>query len=201
MVKFKVSHNAKEWITWWVTRMIQQGIWKICLIMLILWSKTHLNCSIINISHAILCSICTQGSVADFKGFNPKCLLPNSLHFWTYPGSLTTPPLHESVTWIVLKEPIIVSEKQVGALTIWVGVNQWPNQYGDISAYGNVGSPLRETTVNHCFCRDVNDEPFEWPPSALTVGALPFLCPSSKCSRKKKALRFLHWFMWECLLK
>ncbi|XP_018538637.1 carbonic anhydrase 7 [Lates calcarifer] len=55
-----------------------------------------------------------KGSVTDFKGFNPKCLLPSSLHYWTYLGSLTTPPLHESVTWIVLKEPIIVSEKQLG---------------------------------------------------------------------------------------
>ncbi|XP_022623530.1 carbonic anhydrase 7 isoform X2 [Seriola dumerili] len=55
-----------------------------------------------------------EGSVTDFKGFNPKCLLPSSLHYWTYLGSLTTPPLHESVTWIVLKEPIIVSEKQLG---------------------------------------------------------------------------------------
>nr|XP_019935302.1 PREDICTED: carbonic anhydrase 7 [Paralichthys olivaceus] len=55
-----------------------------------------------------------KGSVTDFKGFNPKCLLPSSLHYWTYLGSLTTPPLHESVTWIVLKEPIIVSDKQMG---------------------------------------------------------------------------------------
>ncbi|KAF0043092.1 hypothetical protein F2P81_004429 [Scophthalmus maximus] len=55
-----------------------------------------------------------DGSVTDFKGFNPKCLLPSSLHYWTYPGSLTTPPLHESVIWIVLKEPITVSDKQVG---------------------------------------------------------------------------------------
>ncbi|KAG7233062.1 hypothetical protein INR49_003127 [Caranx melampygus] len=55
-----------------------------------------------------------KGSVTDFKGFNPKCLLPSSLHYWTYLGSLTTPPLHESVTWIVLKEPIVVSEKQLG---------------------------------------------------------------------------------------
>uniref|UniRef100_A0A665XAK6 Carbonic anhydrase n=1 Tax=Echeneis naucrates TaxID=173247 RepID=A0A665XAK6_ECHNA len=54
-----------------------------------------------------------KGSVTDFKAFNPKCLLPSSLHYWTYLGSLTTPPLHESVIWIVLKEPIIVSEKQV----------------------------------------------------------------------------------------
>ncbi|XP_060892331.1 carbonic anhydrase 7 isoform X1 [Labrus mixtus] len=55
-----------------------------------------------------------KASVTDFKGFNPKCLLPSSLHYWTYPGSLTTPPLHESVIWIVLKEPITVSEKQLG---------------------------------------------------------------------------------------
>uniref|UniRef100_H3CVL0 Carbonic anhydrase n=1 Tax=Tetraodon nigroviridis TaxID=99883 RepID=H3CVL0_TETNG len=54
-----------------------------------------------------------KGSVTDFKSFNPKCLLPSSLHYWTYLGSLTTPPLHESVTWIVLKEPIAVSEKQM----------------------------------------------------------------------------------------
>lgn len=55
-----------------------------------------------------------KGSVANFKGFNPKCLLPSNLNFWTYPGSLTTPPLFESVTWIVLTQPIQVSEKQVG---------------------------------------------------------------------------------------
>ncbi|XP_043957255.1 carbonic anhydrase 7 [Gambusia affinis] len=55
-----------------------------------------------------------KGSSTDFKGFNPKCLLPSNLHYWTYLGSLTTPPLHESVIWIVLKEPIVVSEKQLG---------------------------------------------------------------------------------------
>lgn len=55
-----------------------------------------------------------KGSIANFKGFNPKCLLPSSLRFWTYPGSLTTPPLYESVTWIVLADPIRVSDKQVG---------------------------------------------------------------------------------------
>lgn len=59
-----------------------------------------------------------QGSVTDFKSFNPKCLLPSSLHYWTYLGSLTTPPLHESVIWIVLKEPIVVSEKQVCACVL-----------------------------------------------------------------------------------
>uniref|UniRef100_K7FYC4 Carbonic anhydrase n=1 Tax=Pelodiscus sinensis TaxID=13735 RepID=K7FYC4_PELSI len=54
-----------------------------------------------------------KGTKAQFSSFNPKCLLPWSLNYWTYPGSLTTPPLHESVTWIVLKEPVKVSKKQL----------------------------------------------------------------------------------------
>ncbi|NWV48564.1 CAH7 anhydrase, partial [Daphoenositta chrysoptera] len=54
-----------------------------------------------------------KGTKAQFRGFNPKCLLPPSLDYWTYLGSLTTPPLNESVTWIVLKEPIRISVKQL----------------------------------------------------------------------------------------
>uniref|UniRef100_A0A8C6Z0Y4 Carbonic anhydrase n=1 Tax=Nothoprocta perdicaria TaxID=30464 RepID=A0A8C6Z0Y4_NOTPE len=54
-----------------------------------------------------------QGTKAQFRSFNPKCLLPLSLDYWTYPGSLTTPPLNESVTWIVLKESVKISEKQL----------------------------------------------------------------------------------------
>lgn len=58
-----------------------------------------------------MCS--AQGKQANFSNFHPKTLLPNSLDYWTYDGSLTTPPLLESVTWIVLKEPISVSPAQV----------------------------------------------------------------------------------------
>ncbi|XP_041047737.1 carbonic anhydrase 7 isoform X1 [Carcharodon carcharias] len=50
---------------------------------------------------------------AQFKDFDPQCLLPKCRDYWTYPGSLTTPPLYESVTWIVFREPIRVSEKQM----------------------------------------------------------------------------------------
>uniref|UniRef100_A0A8V0XMF8 Carbonic anhydrase n=1 Tax=Gallus gallus TaxID=9031 RepID=A0A8V0XMF8_CHICK len=54
-----------------------------------------------------------EGTKAQFRSFNPKCLLPLSLDYWTYLGSLTTPPLNESVIWVVLKEPISISEKQL----------------------------------------------------------------------------------------
>lgn len=40
-------------------------------------------------------------------------LLPDEKCFWTYEGSLTTPPLCESVTWIVLQTPVKVSAKQI----------------------------------------------------------------------------------------
>lgn len=58
-------------------------------------------------------SIKTKGKSTDFPNFDPGSLLPNVLDYWTYPGSLTTPPLLESVTWIVLKEPISVSSQQM----------------------------------------------------------------------------------------
>ncbi|XP_004643150.1 carbonic anhydrase 2 [Octodon degus] len=61
----------------------------------------------------VLDSIKTKGKSAAFPNFDPHVLLPESLDYWTYPGSLTTPPLLESVTWIVLKEPICVSSEQM----------------------------------------------------------------------------------------
>ena len=44
---------------------------------------------------------------------DPTNFLPSNKSYFTYPGSLTTPPLHESVTWVVFKEHIEMSQKQV----------------------------------------------------------------------------------------
>uniref|UniRef100_A0A672QMW4 Carbonic anhydrase n=1 Tax=Sinocyclocheilus grahami TaxID=75366 RepID=A0A672QMW4_SINGR len=55
----------------------------------------------------------SKGRQTTFSNFDPKTLLPATLDFWTYEGSLTTPPLLESVTWIVLKDPVSVSPAQM----------------------------------------------------------------------------------------
>ena len=54
-----------------------------------------------------------QGKQTRFTNFDPVCLLPPCRDYWTYPGSLTVPPLLESVTWIILKQPINISSQQV----------------------------------------------------------------------------------------
>ncbi|XP_062616348.1 carbonic anhydrase 2-like isoform X2 [Saccostrea cucullata] len=50
------------------------------------------------------------------KDFNPSCMLGKTEHYWTYPGSLTTPPLYESVTWILCSDVLEISQAQMDAL-------------------------------------------------------------------------------------
>lgn len=44
-------------------------------------------------------------------------LLPQDLSTFRYSGSLTTPPCSEGVSWVVLEEPIELSEQQIGAFS------------------------------------------------------------------------------------
>ena len=37
----------------------------------------------------------------------------DTTRYWTYAGSLTTPPCYESVRWFVFRKPIEMSEDQV----------------------------------------------------------------------------------------
>jgi carbonic anhydrase len=51
--------------------------------------------------------------VRDDVRVDASLLLPSARGYYTFEGSLTTPPCSESVTWIVLKQPVQVSAAEV----------------------------------------------------------------------------------------
>ncbi|MDP2607473.1 MULTISPECIES: carbonic anhydrase [unclassified Oceanobacter] len=56
-------------------------------------------------------------------------LLPSSLDYIRYNGSLTTPPCTEGVSWFVLKTPIEASADQMTRFTRLIGENNRPLQH------------------------------------------------------------------------
>jgi carbonic anhydrase len=60
--------------------------------------------------------------------FNAQDLLPDNLHHYAYDGSLTTPPCTEGVHWIVLKEPIPITDAHLQRFVSLVGHNARPVQ-------------------------------------------------------------------------
>ena len=58
-----------------------------------------------------------KGSEHDVPGvmINPAEMLPRTLGYYSYMGSITAPPCTEGVQWIILKTPVEVSPAQVAA--------------------------------------------------------------------------------------
>ena len=69
----------------------------------------------------------TDAAKAD-AAINPNGLLPAAHGYYRYPGSLTTPPCSEGVQWMVLKERLHVSPRQVKAFKKLFPVNARPLQ-------------------------------------------------------------------------
>ncbi|MEM8810070.1 MAG: carbonic anhydrase family protein [Cyanobacteria bacterium P01_G01_bin.38] len=59
---------------------------------------------------------------------NAADLLPGGVSYYSYAGSLTTPPCSEAVWWNILVEPIQVSEEQIAAFERLYPVNARPVQ-------------------------------------------------------------------------
>ena len=55
-------------------------------------------------------------------------LLPDAKGYYTFMGSLTTPPCTEQVRWFVLKSPVELSEAQIAAFTKLYPNNARPTQ-------------------------------------------------------------------------
>lgn len=57
-------------------------------------------------------------------------LLPNGRNYYTYMGSLTTPPCTEGVLWLVMKQPVAVSPEQIAIFSRLYPRNARPIQPG-----------------------------------------------------------------------
>lgn len=64
----------------------------------------------------------------DDQMVNALNLLPSDTTYYSYSGSLTTPPCSEGVSWMVLAEPIQLSEQQIEAFASLYPVNARPIQ-------------------------------------------------------------------------
>ncbi|XP_078689979.1 carbonic anhydrase 2-like isoform X1 [Branchiostoma floridae x Branchiostoma belcheri] len=88
--------------------------------------------------------------------FDPACLLPAERNYWTYLGSLTTPPLFESVTWFVMKDPVEVSAGQLAALRslLW----ETPSGEGQMGNNYRPPQPLQGRLVKASFTEETTVE-------------------------------------------
>ncbi len=59
---------------------------------------------------------------------DPSRLLPESPEYYTYMGSLTTPPCSEDVLWMVMKQPVQLSADQIGIFARLYPMNARPVQ-------------------------------------------------------------------------
>ena len=60
--------------------------------------------------------------------FDPAAMLPSRREYYTFMGSLTTPPCDEGVLWIVMKEPIVASKQQLDIFARLYPMNARPVQ-------------------------------------------------------------------------
>src|SRR3546814_2218845 len=61
---------------------------------------------------------------------DPAAIMPAPHSFWSYGGSLTTPPCSEGVRWMMQRMPLALSTQHIAALEKAMGANARPVQPG-----------------------------------------------------------------------
>lgn len=94
-----------------------------------------------------------NGTDLQYKDNNPENLinlLPDNHHsFYTYNGSLTTPPCYEVVTWIIMSEPVYMSQEKLTKLANLEAAKPGGNQ--KIAANYRLIQPLLDRPVYASF--------------------------------------------------
>lgn len=62
------------------------------------------------------------------EGIDPSALLPADRRYYTYMGSLTTPPCTEGVQWFVLPQPVAAGAREIGIFARLYPMNARPAQ-------------------------------------------------------------------------
>ena len=77
-------------------------------------------------------------AVAAGISVDASALLPQDRGYYTFEGSLTTPPCSEHVTWLVLKSPLRIADGEIAQFGTIYPMNARPTQPGN-------GRPIEET--------------------------------------------------------
>jgi len=75
------------------------------------------------------------------QGFDPKSLIPVSHEYWTYEGSMTTPPCNECVVWTVFRQAIPISSRQLDAFRSLFAVSVEDSERNPQRIINNVRPP------------------------------------------------------------
>uniref|UniRef100_A0A5F4VY95 Carbonic anhydrase n=1 Tax=Callithrix jacchus TaxID=9483 RepID=A0A5F4VY95_CALJA len=94
-----------------------------------------------------------KDTLVEFGSFDPSCLMPTCPDYWTYSGSLTTPPLSESVTWIIKKQPVEVDHDQLEQFRTLLFTSEGEKEKRMVDNFRPL-QPLMNRTVRSSFQHD-----------------------------------------------
>ncbi|XP_019521915.1 PREDICTED: carbonic anhydrase 5B, mitochondrial isoform X2 [Hipposideros armiger] len=94
-----------------------------------------------------------KDTLVEFDSFDPSCLMPTCPDYWTYSGSLTTPPLSESVTWIIKKQPVEVDHDQLEQFRTLLFTSEGEKEKRMVDNFRPL-QPLMNRTVRSSFRHD-----------------------------------------------
>uniref|UniRef100_A0A1I7XEH5 Alpha-carbonic anhydrase domain-containing protein n=1 Tax=Heterorhabditis bacteriophora TaxID=37862 RepID=A0A1I7XEH5_HETBA len=85
-------------------------------------------------------SITYKGMRTPLRKLNPSALVPKTWHYVTYEGSLTFPGCHETVTWIIMNNPIYITKED---LQIWNELQKTETKQADSANMTPAYRPLK----------------------------------------------------------